>query len=569
MLTSYTSVWAPWAVVFDVLLLSWAGYGWWGSRKLEFIGFAGLISSVLCADLLWIAQYGAASIAVTGTAVMAVILAGGMWVLGRALSPGWAVLGIARTIVHEAVRMKIAVGLVFGVMLLVSVLPFMLDKNERLDYRMQTYLTWALSGSVAMLSLTTVYLSCGSLCGDLTRRHVYLSLTKPVSRATYVLGKWLGIALLNVLLVSLTGGGVYVFAKVVEHQRELNEDDRLAVAEQVLVARVSVPPSPPPEDDMQRLYAEYVLQLESQNPDRVGQPLAPKTRKAIEQSILAHWYSIAPLDSKTYRFTGLSKGPQLGEGLQLRLRPQSVRPPPGGLIQLRIWLNQKPYEAVTLVDNHFHVRTLPADAVDPEGNLEVKIENVNPLNPRATFPSNVRFVPGEGVQLLYRVGSFGANLVRAMVVIWVRLVFLAALGLATATLLSFPVACLVSVMVYVTAAAKGFLSESLADFVVFPTVQASWLERFAQIISRFFQKLAAGEIGEALKIPVRGVGEAFVSLIPPFSDYNPVPLVSDGRWVAYEMITQSGLVIGLVWAGGCVLAGCLIFRRRELASVTV
>ena len=568
----FTATWARWAAVFDFLLLGWTVYGWWISHWGALIGFGAWIAAVFCGDVLWAVDQQGASIAILGAAIMASVLAVGLWLLRVSLSSGYAILSVAKTVVDEAVRMKIAVGLISAVMLLVCVLPFLLDQDERLDYRMQTYLTWTLSGSGVMLSLMTLYLACGTLCNDLSRRTIYLSLTKPIRRADYLLGKWLGIVMLNLLLVAVTGGGVYVFARVVERQQELNRYDRAAVEKQVLVAREAIPATPPPQMDLKQLFDDYVEQLEAKDPDRADLPIEPATSRMIKQAILAKWHTVAPLDAQTFLFSGLTDAAGHGEAFQLRLKPQSVRPPPGGRVWLRLWLNGRLFEPAQpspLLDGHFHVWPLPASAVDPDGNLEVRIENVNPNNPRATFPSNVRFIPGEGLVLLYPRGLFGPNLARAMVVIWVRLVFLAALGLAGATFLSFPVACLLSTMIYLTASARGFLAESLQYYVAFPSDQVTWWERSMRIWGRFFDHLGAGQIGEAIKIPVRTIGETFVWLIPSFNEYNPVPLVSDGRWVGYETIGQSALVIGLFWTGGAALLAWLIFRRRELARVTV
>ena len=62
-------------------------------------------------------------------------------------------------------------------------------------------------------------------------------MTKPISRGQYLLGKWVGIVLLNALLVAIAGGGVWTFARVLQTGKERNPLDRIEVNDHLLVAR--------------------------------------------------------------------------------------------------------------------------------------------------------------------------------------------------------------------------------------------------------------------------------------------------------------------------------------------
>ena len=82
-----------------------------------------------------------------------------------------------------------------------------------------------------------------------------------------------------------------------------------------------------------------------------------------------------------------------------------------------------------------HEIAVPANAV-ADGYLGVVFENT-PLNDTVVI-----FPIEDGLEILYKADSFGANFIRATLLIFMRLVFLAALGISVATWLSFPVAIL-------------------------------------------------------------------------------------------------------------------------------
>lgn len=57
-------------------------------------------------------------------------------------------------------------------------------------------------------SLVSVFSGVGSLSGELEAGTLHTVLTKPISRAEVVLGKWLGLSLLAFAYMALTGGGL-------------------------------------------------------------------------------------------------------------------------------------------------------------------------------------------------------------------------------------------------------------------------------------------------------------------------------------------------------------------------
>ena len=140
--------------------------------------------------------------------------------------------------------MRIALVFIVLLLLIVPIMPYLNDPGELLRYRIGTFLAWSIGGTSVLLSLMTIFVVCGSICSELKEHQIFLTMSKPVSRAQYLLGKWLGMVLLNLVLLLVAGGGIYTFARIMQ-QFPASGFDRLAVTDQVLVARTSMVPKLP------------------------------------------------------------------------------------------------------------------------------------------------------------------------------------------------------------------------------------------------------------------------------------------------------------------------------------
>src|SRR4030042_409414 len=68
--------------------------------------------------------------------------------------------------------------------------------------------------------------------------------------------------------------------------------------------------------------------------------------------------------------------------------------------------------------------------------------------------------PPDGLEILYKADTFTGNFLRAVLLILFRLIFLACLGTLAATFVSFPVAILLTLVLFFTASISGFVIES-------------------------------------------------------------------------------------------------------------
>ena len=181
------------------------------------------------ASLLWWSGRPVAATAVAGGTALAGGFVLSMAVLRAVLSPGNGVVGVARTVVEEAVGTRVPLVLLVLAATGLPALPLVLDPTERLEYRMQFFLNWGLSGAGFLLALVTLVLACSSVCGDIDTQRIHMTLAKPIQRWQYLLGKWLGIVLLDLVLVALAGVGIYAFTQALRQSPALDRADRRAV----------------------------------------------------------------------------------------------------------------------------------------------------------------------------------------------------------------------------------------------------------------------------------------------------------------------------------------------------
>jgi hypothetical protein len=154
------------------------------------------------------------------------------------------------------------VAAVFIVLLIAAlvVLPFTLKGDGTLAGRIRTFLAYGTGATGILLSLVTIFLSVGLVAGDVEARHVFLLASKPVGRWEYIVGRWLGVVLLDAILLAVAAVVIYGTAQHLRTGRALNREDRLAVENDVFTARAKLLPEPMTELE-DRLFAEELKRL--------------------------------------------------------------------------------------------------------------------------------------------------------------------------------------------------------------------------------------------------------------------------------------------------------------------
>ena len=168
---------------------------------------------------------------------------------------------------------------------------------------------------------------------------------------------------------------------------------------------------------------------------------------------------------------------------------------------------------------------------------------VNPNNTTLLFPLE------DGMEVLYPEGGFALNYARGLGIIFCWMALLAALGLAAASFLSFPVAAFFSLALLTMALSSG----TLANAVSVGTVVG-------------YNEEAGADGKSVLDAVLLPTFRALLWLINLVKDFSPIDSLSTGRSVSWTELGQAFGQIVLLLGGAIGLMGIAIFNRRELAT---
>ena len=532
-------------------------------------------AAMLGAGGLWLAGRPLAATAVGGAAGLAVAFVAGLRLLRWALGGGNAVSGVAGAVVDEALGSRMPV--VFMVLLAVGlpILPLVLDAGERLEYRLQFFLTWSLSAAAFLLAMVTIVLACGSVCGDIDSQRIHMTLSKPVERWQYLLGKWLGIVLLDGVLLAIIGAGILLGARALGRLPTVDAADRRAVDEQVFTARSSVRPEHPEAAAFEAAIAAQVEQIRQDEPAAFAADPAGVGRRIRSERVL-EWHTITADVVSSFLFKGLNRERLGADVVQLRLKPFADNVGVDRAeVRFALWLNGRPYptrdgrhEEFVLPSLMFHTIDLPASAIDASGTLRVTIANRNLVPPGETQPTNIALAPGKGLEILYRSGGFTGNFFRGLLVGWAKLALLAAAALAAASCLAFPTAVLASLMVYVSAVAKGFLADAIDIYTGTDGGQATLASMARLRAGLFLERINRFEWWDAAKTLSSWAAEGFLALVPSFGVHDGITEVATGRLLPVTQALGSAGMLGIAYPVALVALGWALLERRDLVNVS-
>lgn len=466
---------------------------------------------------------------------------------------------VAGGVVREAVRQKVAISFAGIAIVAIPLLPQAIDPTLPLRYQIQTFLAQSLDIMYVVCAFLTIFVGCASVAFEIRDRQAWTTLTKPVSRLSFLAGKWLGIVALNAAILATCSVAMYAFLAQMRARPAQDLYDAIAVQNEVLVARIGGYPQYErlTPDELQSAVEETMRadpNIQADLRDGVRSEIEVKKTlvRAISDEFLKQQRSIGPNLERMYRFSGLSEQRRVGGTLSLRYKFYSGESDPNEVYPVVFVFGSG--ERQQWIDANFiaaqsNVVPVPASSIADDGTLEIRVQNLK-VNQGAR-EGDPPFLPGkatilfdpDGFELLYRVGGFTDNLVRAQCMNLLKLSFLGMLSVVSAAILSFPVACLVVCTVLAAGSIAPFLATSVAEYRI--RTESGVLKAFEAVI-----KTIAG----ATEFSVRSFGEA----------KGNGPLV-EGRLVPWFDVARTFALIGVAWSGIVLVLGYLAFRRKELA----
>lgn len=458
----------------------------------------------------------------------------------------WAV---ARTTLREAVRMRPAAVILVVLVGVVVLSPFLLRGTGKLADRVQLVLSYSLSAVGFLLSVLTIFLSTSTLAGDLREKRIETIATKPIPRWQILVGKWVAVMLLNVVLLVVSGGAIYALVRYVvgPPSAARSNDERRQLLNEVYTAREMVDPMPPDPDFETMINYEIRARREKgKMPEHLTEE---QFRRSLRTRLRIHYSSLGPGEVRARvmeRVMPASREEQIFLRYKVIASGPKEQRPSDNTVHLRWVISPTPVpgspdriEVLTKETmGDFHEIPIPARVAGPDGRVYIACGNMDPRLVYVAFPAE------EGVQLLYRAGTFEGNFVRTMLLMFVRLAFLSALALAAAAFLTFPVASL---------------------FVMFIFLCALSVNHFVALAS----PIGGTEDRPMFETPVfyRTVLKAISAVIPNFGRYDGAGELATGRLVPWRLVVRGLVVVGALYGGVVMALGCLYFRGRELANV--
>jgi hypothetical protein len=453
-------------------------------------------------------------------------------------------LAIAWLTWKAALRFKLF--LVIAVLLVAAVvgLPLLIKDDGTARGFTQIILTYTLSAITALLGLSTMWLACGTLARDIEECQIQVVATKPIARWQIWLGKWLGIVSLNAVLLVFSGACIYGLLEW--RANKLPADVQKELREQVLVARGSArEKSYDAEIDAE---AARILQ-ERLKTSPVTTVDLPEVQKQIREQVKAAYQVVQPGYSREWQIDlGFAKNYLHDKPLQLRVKFNAAQKSASGtylaLWQVgvpetaKLWRTETP---MSLAPDTVHEFQIPPNLFDTNGVLTILF--VNPNDTSLLFPLE------DGMEVLYPEGGFALNFLRGLAIIFCWMAFVAALGLAAASFLSFPVAAFFSLAMLVVALSSGTLADAVES---------------GTIVGGNEETGVMGHSGaDAVLIPMfKGI----LAVIRLVENFSPIDSLSSGRAITWGELGLAFGQIVLLLGGIIALAGIVLFGRRELAT---
>ena len=453
----------------------------------------------------------------------------------------WAV---AVNTVKQALRLKIAAVFIVLLLVLLPVMGLKMTGDGTLKGRMQAFVSYGLSLTALLLALLTIFTTAYTLTSDVKDKQVYTVLTKPIRRFQFVLGKLFGVILLDAALLALFSVIIYSITISLPTLLHADNDQIAQVRDEFFTARASLAPVEPDiSEELEQAYNK--LKQAGEVPPGVDEnPISRRNYKnefarriglrkraaVVGEELLWEFNNVKPKDPNLFiRFKyDVAVNPQdlsiyskwvIGDVRPLRLGTPIETP----LYSL---------ERKDLIRT-FREFAVPADAVAGDGYLALVFLN-DPLNDTVVI-----FPLEDGLELLYKADTFTANFIRAALLIFVRLVFLAALAVFAGSFLSFPVAILLCLSVFTMANMSGFIGESYQGVGAQP----------------------GGLYSYCLK--------PLIMLLPEFDQVSPSKFLVPARLLSWSLLAWLGFTTVCLKALPLAIMSLLIFTYREIAKVIV
>lgn len=449
-----------------------------------------------------------------------------------------AIKTIAYKVVQEACKNKTNFLVLILLNLFLICFPFLLKSDGTLVGKIQIFLNYGLLLTSAVLYLCTLFFTSSSLASEIKQKQIYLIDVKPVQRHEFIIGKFLGVALLNLIFLSITGtvllGTIEVLKTTAKSQEDVKE-----IQEKFLRVYQSKTPF------INTVQQQMQMEKEFERLQKLGQ-LPNEPEPLIKEKILEEIQELSRLVPagmvKEWTFYNIPETLiQEDKNLILKYKIFTSVGNPDKILkttwQIGRGSNRFIYESETQVGEMVSF-SFPSYTIEKNGTLFIRFTHRNNSDGMIYFPKN------EGITIYYPVGNFYINYAKTLACIYLMSCFIITLCLFGCTFLNFPVAVFLTLVVLFIASMAGFLQELIP--------MAKNLTQEKTIIESIF--LVLSDI--SLKISL--------ALIPTFTGCVPLDNLFTGMNISIDYMIKNLLYLGIFRICSFLFLSCLIFSYREL-----
>ena len=454
------------------------------------------------------------------------------------------VWAVARNTIAQAVRMKVAVVVIVLLLVLLPVMSFIMVGDGTLVGKLQTFASYGMSLVGILLCVLTISMSAYTLTSDLKLKQIFLVVSKPVCRYQILIGKFIGIAILDMVLLVVFSSIIFGLLVAMPHLSDASPHEIEAADREFFTARIGLSEQIDKEEIEKTAIKRY-QELErtgglpsDMNPERIlkelrGQELLK--RRVVESGAQKVWEfeNVRPVAGTKVvfvryklRVNGGYEGMQVKGAWLIGDQRQQEQFGPG------VW--DSPIYRLDTSDalDMFHEFEVPVDAIADDGYLAVMFSNL--------FVNGATVIPKE-MEVLYKAGSFGANFTRVSLMLLARLIFLTVLGVSLSTWLSFPVTIMVCFVIFFVGTINGFV-----------------LDSFGYIEAKGIMMLYNFTFKPLLWLFPRLDG-----------DFNPTRFMISARLLSWSFLGQVYGVMVVAKSTVLLIIGFWIFSNKEIARTIV
>ncbi|MFO7870188.1 MAG: ABC transporter permease [Kiritimatiellia bacterium] len=452
---------------------------------------------------------------------------------------GSGTFAIAVLTVRSAVHSRLFASLACVLLVLLLGLPWAIKGDGTVTGHVKILLGYGLWLTAFILAAATLWASCGLISEEIDNRRIQLVAAKPVHRFQIWIGKWLGLTILNAVLLLVAGGAIYGSVKLSASVRKADAADRQELRERVLTGRRRLSPR---TAKLEQAVRKQFNDLPSRIKTAAGTDEA--AFRKFRRSRLAAFFTAKPGAEVPWRFN-IDRG-YSGTPLLLRYRFTSFLrdvPPVSGTWSLQDASGETLWKT-GCSDRLDGVNTLgiPSRFATRSGMLKLVYCNTDSRN------RVVIFNPEKPPELLVTESGFGTNLIRSLVVLACHLGLLAALGLTAGTVFSFPVA--------VFTACSIIMISAMTHYFTFASHPGRTVHHHHG---------HAPEPPSRVTVAWHGVIRRADSLIAPAMRLDPVTPLTDGLLVSPAMTLKAFLILMCAYPALLGALAGIILNRRELA----